>query len=118
MHDNNDAILLELGGRTYELKCTHSVLKNFSRRTGLSMMSLDAQAAHYDVASVMMWCLMQRCDSALTEAQADALLEALPPKKLITLVYEVIAVAFPPVAEDGEQDQETPPAAAGTGKRA
>ena len=118
MHDNNDAILLELGGRTYELKATHSVLKNFSRRTGLSMLNLDAQVAHYDVASVMMWCLLQRCDNALTEEQADALLEALPPKKLITLVYEVIAVAFPPQAAEDEQEQETPPAAAGTGKRA
>ena len=118
MHDNNDAILLELGGRTYELKCTHSVLKNFSRRTGVSMLELNAHVSHYDMAAVMMWCLLQRCDKALTEEQADALLEALPPKKLITLVFDVIAVAFPPVAEDGEQDQETPPAAAGTGKRA
>lgn len=117
MHDNNDAILLELGGRTYELKCTHSVLKNFSRRTGLSMVEMTNQIMRYDVASVMMWCLMQRCDSTLTEAQADGLLDALPPQKIITLVSEAITAAFPPVAED-EQDQETPPTAAGTGTRA
>ena len=118
MHDNNDAILLELGGRTYELKATHSVLKNFSRRTGVSMLELNARVSHYDVASVMMWCLLQRCDNALTEEQADALLEALSPQKIITLVFEVITAAFPPQAAEDEQDQETPPAAAGTGKRA
>ena len=118
MHDNNDAILLELGGRTYELKCTHSVLKNFSRRTGLSMVEMTNQIMRYDVASVMMWCLMQRCDSALTESQADALLDALPPQKIITLVSEAITAAFPPQAAEDEQDQETPPTAAGTGKRA
>lgn len=118
MHDNNDAILLELGGRTYELKCTHSVLKNFSQRTGLSMVEMTNQIMRYDVASVMMWCLLQRCDKALTEEQADALLDALPPQKIITLVSEAITAAFPPQAAEDEQDQETPPAAAGTGKRA
>lgn len=118
MHDNNDAILLELGGRSYALKCTHSVLKNFSRRTGLSMVEMGSQIMRYDVASVMMWCMLQRCDSALTEAQADALLDALPPQEIITLVSEAITAAFPPAAADGERDQETPPTAAGTGKRA
>lgn len=118
MHDNNDAILLELGGRTYELKASHSVLKSFSRRTGVSMLELNARVSHYDVASVMMWCLLQRCDNTLTEEQADGLLEALSPQKIITLVFEVITAAFPPQTAEDEQDQETPPAAAGTGTRA
>ena len=37
---------------------------------------------------------------------------------IITLVSEAITAAFPPQAAEDEQDQETPPAAAGTGKRA
>lgn len=120
--DENDTVIIELD-RPRELKLGHKAMKRFSALTGKSMAEMDAAIQHYDVLAALMYVMLavdaEKHGEDLTPEQVDDLLEEVPIYQQLALANKAVQAAFvDPAAEaetEGEDGEEDPPQAAGTG---
>ena len=111
VQDHNDCVIIELD-RPRTLKLKHSVMKRFSALRKCSVFELGDELSTYDGIAAMAYCMLAADDPDLTVDEVDRLLDDADMLDVIQKVSEAVQLAFP----DAEGNDETPPAAAGTGE--
>lgn len=114
-NEHNNAVTVELGGRVYEIKLTHSVLKRISARLHLPMSRIDEMMDRYDFMSVAMEELILRVDPSLGLDEIGEMLDELPIMEIGRLVNDAFVAAFPHDEENEKADGADP---FGTGTKA
>lgn len=106
---------VELGGRTWFLKVTHSTLERFSSIAKCSLMDFDDVLQRYDMNTLLLWLMMAESRPDLTREKVRAWLDELPVFEAMQLVTQAVADAvaysFPAPSEEAapaEDEAEDP----------
>lgn len=114
--DNNDTVILRLGGKDRELRLSHSVLKKFLAKNEISMDGFDEAVEGYQGLCDLLLLMIQRKDPDVTEAQLDDWLDAddIRLGEVFGKVSDAISAAFEDPDLKGRL-QENPPKRRGRG---
>lgn len=101
--------VIELGGRTWNLRLTHNIMMQYSSITRVPLDRLQEQIARYDYMVLMLWLMLRREDPQLKKEKFEGWLEALGVRGVLTTLLEpitqAVAAAFPePEDEDADAD--------------
>lgn len=106
---------IELGGKTWYLKVTHTTLERFSSLSRCSLADFDTVLLRYDMMVLLLWLMMCEQRADLTRDKLREWLEALPVMRAVELVNtavgDAVAYSFPKPEEpetDGEEPLENP----------
>ena len=107
MHEkeNNTAVALELGGRTWALKLGHKALQQFSAMAKIPMSRMGEALDRYDLLTVLLYCMLWVQDHTVTRAQLDDWLEDANILEVFDAVGQAASAAFPEPDEDGDQPE-------------
>lgn len=104
-----------------ELKFSHKPMRQFCALTKTSMPELREAVQRYDLMTTAVYCMLAAQDSSLTPNQVEDMLDELPVLEVYTKAVEAVSEALQDdedAKEAPENEEENPPAAAGTGKEA
>ena len=109
--------VIELGGRTWQLRLTHNVMMLFSSSTRCPLYQLPDQITRYDYMVLLLWLMLHEEDGQLKREKFDGWLEALGVrgvlKQFMDPITEAVTAAFPEDEESDEdeeaEDEETDP---------
>ena len=89
---------VELGGRLWELRFTHKVMKAFSRATRCSLSDFDRAFDDYDNQVLLIWLMLTAQDPSVTRQQLDDWLDELILEDVFRIGEEAISAALPSTA--------------------
>lgn len=104
-----------------ELKFSHKAMRQFCALTRVSVPELREAVQRYDLMTTAVYCMLAAQDSSLTPNQVEDMLDRLPVLEIYTKAVEAVSEALQgdeDAKEAPENEEENPPAAAGTGKEA
>lgn len=114
MNDNNKCVMLDLD-KPRELRCSNRVLMRFSAMRNCSVPDIMELVTHFDHCWTMAVLMLTTGDNALGVEQAEDLLDAAAPVKLVEAVVEAVANALNRgVDAGGEEVADDPLAGTGT----
>ena len=104
---------IELGGRTWELRMTHSIMMQYSSITRVPMDQLENNVARYDFMILLLWLMLRGQDPQLKREKFDRWLDDLGVRgvleKLVEPITQAFVAAFPaPEETEGEEDAADP----------
>lgn len=98
--------VIELGGRTWQLRLTHNVMMQYSSITRVPLDQLGNQVARYDYLVLLLWLMLHNQDSQLKREKFERWLEDLGVKGVLTQLAEPISTAFAAAFPDPEEPDE------------
>ncbi len=98
--------VVELGGRTWQLRMTHNVMMQYSSITRVPLDQLGNQVARYDYLVLLLWLMLHNQDSQLKREKFERWLEDLGVKGVLTQLAEPISTAFAAAFPDPEEPDE------------
>jgi hypothetical protein len=107
--------VIELGGRSWELRLTHSVMMLFSSSTRCPLYELPQQVMRYDYMVQLLWHMLQEQDGQLKREKFDGWLAELGVNGVVSTLMEpvtdAVMAAFPEDEDDegAEEDAEADP---------
>lgn len=123
MDEHNDVVILNLD-RPRELRLTHAVMKRFCAISHTKLSRMAEAIDDYDKLSLLLWVMLNNDDPSITVEGLDAMIdEAERRKEGRLLLKDVLAAVSTAIRaalgdEEDEEENETPPTAAGTGAKA
>jgi len=123
MNENGGAPFVEIGGRVWELKFSHKVIRQFCRMARCPLSGLEQAMDSYDNEILLLYCMMQRQEPTLTPAQLDDMLDEMPLEDVMNAIAAAVMSGMPKASAeaarrepgDGESGGGAPlPAAAAT----
>lgn len=103
MADNNDLILLDIGGRPRPLRFNHSALKVWSAETGKEAGEFQPSRLLPDDMEFILWCMLfvdaAKRDETVTRERVVEWMDELPLTELYGKIMGAIAAAFPPAKD-------------------
>ena len=95
---------VELGGRTWFLKITHTTLERFSSVAKCSLMDFEDVLQRYDMMVLLLWLMMADGRPDVTREKVRAWLDELPVFNAMQLVAQAVgdavAYSFPAPSEE------------------
>lgn len=121
MPDNNDLILLDIGGRKRQLRFNHSALKLWAAETGKSAGDFNPTALTPDAMELVLYCMLQteatKHQEDVTREQVVKWMDDVPLALLYERIMMALVVSFPespgprkPVPHKKQQAQGKKPA--------
>ena len=105
MKDNNDVVFIDLD-KPRELKLTHSVLKRFAAKKGVSVDDIDTVLAGYTGMVDLIYEMLLREDPDLTEEKYEELLDYVTIKEIMDAGSAAVEASFG--AKEGDQEGNPP----------
>ena len=109
MKDNNDTVFINLD-KPRELRLTHSVLKKFAAKKGVTVDDIDTVLSGYTGMVDLIYEMLLRNDPDLTPEAYEELLDMVTIKEIMDAGRAAVTASFGPA--EGSQ-RENPPEAAG-----
>lgn len=105
MKDNNDVVFINLD-KPRELKLTHSVLKRFAAKKGVSVDDIDTVLAGYTGMVDLIYEMLLREDPDLTEEKYEELLDYVTIKEIMDAGRAAVEASFG--TKEGDQEGNPP----------
>ena len=98
--------VIELGGRSWELRMTHNVMMQYSSITRVPMDRLGDQVSRYDYMVLLLWLMLHNQDGQLKREKFERWLEDLGVKGVLVNIMPSVSDAFVaamPAPEDADE---------------
>lgn len=101
MADNNDLILLDIGGRKRQLRFNHSALKLWAAETGKDAGDFDPNGLTPDVMELILYCMLQveatKRQEDVSREQVAEWMDDLPLTVVYGSIMAAVVAAFPEI---------------------
>lgn len=98
--------VVELGGRTWQLRLTHNAMMLFSSTTRCPLYQLPDQITRYDYMVLLLWLMLHEQDGQLKREKFDGWLEALGVRGVLKQFMDPITAAVTAAFPEAEEDED------------
>ena len=106
------APVIELGGRSWQLRMTHNVMMMFSSTTRTPLNLLEEQIGRYDYMVLLFWLMLREEDPQLKREKFNEWLDGIGIKGVMTEVMPAVAQAIAAAMPDAEPEEGEDPTGA------